>query len=79
MPMRVEYRPLAGPIRQFLRDRDLSMNALADKIGCDRGHLSRVINGRVPLTWEMGHRVAVGLSVSDDAVMEALHVEAVPA
>lgn len=73
IPMTVTYRPLAGPIRQFLRDRGMSMNALADAIRCDRAYLSRVINGHVTLTWEMGHRIAVGLSVADDAVMEALH------
>ena len=73
--MKVQYRPFAGAIRQFLREREITQNQLADLIGTQRSHLSRVINGQVPLTWDMGHRIAVGLGVSDDAVMEALPVE----
>lgn len=70
--MSTTYRPLTGPIRQFIKERGKSANALADEMGTDRAHLSRVLNGHVAFTWDMGHRIAVALGVPDDAVMEAV-------
>jgi gp16 family phage-associated protein len=69
---RTRYRPLEGPIRQFLRERGMTITQLADETNISRSTLSLVINQSRPMTWDVGHEIAVALGVRDDAVMEAL-------
>jgi len=49
-------------VRALLTDRAVSANALAREIGTTSAHLSRILNGSAPLTWEMAVRIAAGLS-----------------
>jgi transcriptional regulator with XRE-family HTH domain len=77
MPTR--YRILEGATRQFIRERTRDLEPglkgdglakFANLIGISVGQLSRVLNGRVALSFEMGARIANGLGVPIDAVME---------
>ena len=68
--MRVRYRILAGPVRQFLRDRGVDQQAFAQQIDVNAQHFNRVLSGKTPLTFDMGSRIASGLGVELLAVME---------
>ncbi len=66
----MRYRVLAGPVRYQLRLRFRTARAFCELHDFDGPQLSRVLNERVPLTWEYGHRLAVALGIPDDVVME---------
>jgi len=74
--MDTTYRPLPGPIRQFLLNNQArgvepsTQRALAEAMGTTPVRLNRILKGHLPLTWDFGHRIAVALGVRDDAVME---------
>jgi transcriptional regulator with XRE-family HTH domain len=76
--MTVRYRILAGPVRQFLRERKLDHDDFAARIDVNPQHFSRVLRGKTPLTFEMGTRIANGLYVHLDAVMEPIEPTAQP-
>jgi transcriptional regulator with XRE-family HTH domain len=77
--MSTRYRILSGPVRQFLKERKLEQQDLAARIDVTPYQLSRILRGRVPLTFEMGTRIANGLYVPLDAVMEPIEPAAVEA
>ena len=75
--MAITYKLYEHPVRQFIRDRAPDgrrgrtgdgLAWFAEKIGTSPSQLSRVINGRVPLTHEMAVRIANGLDVAHEAV-----------
>lgn len=74
--MSITYRLYEHPVRQFIRDRSPDgtrgdgLAWFAGKIGTPASNLSRIINGRVPLTHEMAVRIANGLEVPHEAVYE---------
>jgi plasmid maintenance system antidote protein VapI len=76
LAMTVRYRVLAGPIRQFLRDRDIEAQDFARRIDVNPQHFSRVLNGKTPLTFDMAARIANGLGVDLLAVMEPVEPNA---
>jgi transcriptional regulator with XRE-family HTH domain len=77
-PMTVRYRILTGPVRQFLRERKLDHDDFAARIDVNPQHFSRVLRGKTPLTFEMGTRIANGLYVHLDAVMEPIEPTTAP-
>jgi transcriptional regulator with XRE-family HTH domain len=74
--MTVRYRILTGPVRQFLRERKLDHEDFAARIDVNPQHFSRILRGKTPLTFEMGTRIANGLYVHLDAVMEPIEPSA---
>ena len=74
--MTIHYRILSGPVRQFLRDRNTEQQSFAEQIGINAQHFNRVLNGKSPLTFDMGARIASGLGVELLAVMEPIEAEA---
>lgn len=68
--MPTTYRVLAGPVRYHMRFRFRSAAEFCRIHEFSQHQLSRVLNGRVELTWEYGHRLATALGVPDDVVME---------
>jgi plasmid maintenance system antidote protein VapI len=70
--MSIRYRILTHPVRQFLRDRNLEAQDFAKQIDVNPQHFSRILNGKTPLTFDMGARIASGLSVELLAVMEPI-------
>lgn len=72
---RTTYRPLVGPIRYLSRERHGSLSATAEAAGVDRSQLSRILNGHLPLSWEVGAALAVALACPVEAVMEPIRDE----
>jgi transcriptional regulator with XRE-family HTH domain len=79
MPAR--YRILEAATRQFIRERTREPDGtnkgdglakFAAYIGISVGQLSRILNGRVDLTWEMRSRIADGLGVPPAAIGEEI-------
>lgn len=70
--MDTTYRALGGPIRQFLRERAMTISELAEAIDYDRSTVSTAINGTRPMSWDVGNAIAVALGVKHDAVMEPI-------
>ena len=80
--MRYHLQPPA--VRQFIKERAAAAAGIpaaemrgdgiawfAERIDTSPSNLSRVINGRVPLTHDMGVRIANGLEVPHDVVYKA--------
>jgi transcriptional regulator with XRE-family HTH domain len=61
-------RPFAEELPDLLRERDLSLRALAKAVGVGDDHLSRVLRGARSkrVTGELASRVAVALGLPDD-------------
>jgi transcriptional regulator with XRE-family HTH domain len=79
MPAR--YRILGPATRQWIRERTREPDGsnkgdglakFAAYIGISVGQLSRILNGRVDLTWEMRGRIADGLGVPPDVISEEI-------
>lgn len=71
--MTIRYRALAGPIRHFLRERDMTIGQLADGVGYDRSTVSAQINGSRPMTWDLASRMALHLGIAPEAIVEPVH------
>ena len=62
-----ERRPSApGEIlrEMFLKDRGIKMGEFAEAIGISRKHLSRLVNGHVPVTPDMAVRLSKSLNTT---------------
>jgi transcriptional regulator with XRE-family HTH domain len=79
--MSTRYRIWPGAVREFVRIRmresDGSLRGdglakFADFIDVSPGQLSRVLNSKVPLSWEMLSRISSGLGVPIDAISEPI-------
>jgi transcriptional regulator with XRE-family HTH domain len=58
----VEVSIHGDAVRALLADRNASATSLARDIGTTKAHLSKILTGTAPLTWEMAVRIASGLS-----------------
>jgi transcriptional regulator with XRE-family HTH domain len=63
-------RILGDSVRQLLADRGVRQQVFAAYIGVSESHLSRLLNGQIPLSYEMGVRIARGLGARLGAVMD---------
>jgi transcriptional regulator with XRE-family HTH domain len=73
MPKKRTTRPFSEELPDLLRDRDLSLRAVARMVGVGDDHLSRVLRGARDkrATGELTARVAVALNLPEDYFPEA--------
>ncbi len=73
MPRKRTTRPLSDELPDLLRDRDLSLRALAGMVGVGDDHLSRVLRGarQKKATGDLTRRIAVALDLPEDYFPEA--------
>jgi len=51
-------------LRKAMRERGITVTALANELGVSRKHLSNVLNGRAPLIDPLLHRLCRALSIA---------------
>lgn len=61
-------RPNGIAIRELRKARKISLPVLAERIGRDRGHLSRLERGQAGASDETVRRIAAALEVPTDAI-----------
>jgi transcriptional regulator with XRE-family HTH domain len=63
--MKLAY-PLAQPAKAVIAQRRISVKALADAVPVTTGYLGRGLNGYIPLSPRVRHRVAEVLGLPED-------------
>ena len=65
-------------IQRAMRAKGMSQDTLGRKIGVDRSHISRMLNGRVRMSLELTSAISIALDIGDCSMLLGKHTRTIP-